>query len=133
MEKKTIEEKRDNSDKLYIVSSKNYKEEHKAPDHMTAYAQFFKKILDKKIKISEIGQIVTALEPHQDMKDAKPMRVLPTLVNLDLMDEENGALNLINVIGKIDPKEAHELLETARAQDRHMIERIEKLRMEEWK
>lgn len=112
--------------KTFTVSTKNYKEEHQAPDRMTAYAQFFKKILDKTVPLSQIGQIVMAQEKNEDEPVA--MRVTPTLVNLGIVDESTGALNIIKVLGKMPSKEAHELLESAMTQDRHMVDRVEALR-----
>jgi len=91
---------------LYKIQTKDIKVLIKAKSRGEAFGKFFKDIVDGKLPLSKIGNIVIL----NDGKEDYPFRVIPSLFILGFMDEETAIANIKNCIGNIDEVEAGRIL-----------------------
>ena len=108
------------------ITSKNLDVIVFAPTRKEALVKFFASINDQMLE--KLGQVVlTSQEGDKEEEDEVPFRTVPTLVNMGLMDEEEGAANIAKTVG-ISEDEASEMLSKLRIKDQWLADRIKKLR-----
>ena len=117
----------------YEVYSKDVNYVVRARSRRHAFASLFLRVKRGEIEKKEVGQLVMVKGPDDD--DEVPFRTVPTLLNMELIDDETALYNVAHVIYSVDPGELTDdqvdeltkIINGAREQDSWIVDVIKEL------
>jgi len=110
----------------YVIEFKGGKIRIPAKNRDTAFAKFFKNVVDSKISLEDIGAIVIL----HDGKKEYPFRTAPLLWQMKVIDKKTAIANIRACTG-VTKKEAEEMLYKFSFKDSRLIPLINKLKEKE--
>lgn len=116
---------------LFLLKTKGLTLLYTAKDKDYAFAMFFKDVADERLPISELGNIVMLYDTKKKGDKAEyPMRVVPLLFQMKLLNQDAAVSNIIACTG-VTQKEAEDMLFKTSFADSRILPLIDELRREE--
>lgn len=102
--------------KLFLIETKGDRALIEASSTDEALAEYFADVVEGKVPLERIGNIVVL----RDGRDEYPMRTVPLLWKIGLLNKEEAVSSLANML-EVTKSEAEELLERCGRADSHLI------------
>jgi len=112
--------------KIYKIETKSDKVLVQAEDRDQAFASYFKDIIQQKIPLERLGNIIIL----HDGKEDYAFRTVPLLWKMGIINEQLAVANLIDVLG-VKNNEARRMLKKCGEADARLIPLIEDLILKE--
>ncbi len=110
----------------FIIETKSDKVLIEAEDKDHAFAKYFKDIIEQKIPLEKIGNLIML----SDGKEQYPMRTVPLLWKMGVIGTKLAVDNLVEIL-RVSRFEAKKLLKECADADARLIPLIEELRLGE--
>ena len=125
---------------LYVVETKDDKVLIEVPDNvdkkeerMYAFAKYFLSILEEKVSLDRIGNLIMLHEPEQtDQGKWIPFRVAPLLWKMNVIGTSAAIDSIVGCLG-ISRKEAKRMLKNCADKDADLVPLIDDLKLAEEK
>lgn len=112
--------------KKFIIETKDDKALVEAEDRDHAFAKYFYDILNEKVTLDKLGNIITLKDGVAEI----PFRTVPLLWKMGIIGTKHAIDNISSLLG-ITRKEAKKILKEAGDSDARLIPLIEDLRLAE--
>lgn len=114
----------------FIIETKSDKVMVEAVDKDHAFAKYFYDIINEKVSIDKIGQIIVLKGKRSDCGDDIPCRTAPLLWKMGIIGTKCAIDGIVDCVG-VSRKEAKKMLKQAADIDARLIPLIEELKLAE--